>query len=120
MSLFKVQVHSQVKIFSLILFIYSQTSLAQIPWIVRTGFFLKEISIFPLMNSVYNFNLYIKVRRPHFQVPLRFPFTVHFISIKRVLSDHLSYVTIFNCSLGRSHKTGLTVYLFMSLMLNIS
>jgi hypothetical protein len=33
-----------------------------------------------------------------------------FISIKPVLSDHLSYVTIFHCSLGRSHKTGLTVY----------
>jgi hypothetical protein len=36
-----------------------------------------------------------------------FPFTVHFISIKPVLSNHLSYVTIFHCSLGRSHKTGL-------------
>ena len=38
-----------------------------------------------------------------------FPFTVHFISIKPVLSNHLSYVNIFHCSLGRSHKTGLTV-----------
>jgi hypothetical protein len=38
-----------------------------------------------------------------------FPFTVHFISIKPVLSNHLSYVTIFHCSLGRSHKIGLTV-----------
>ena len=28
--------------------------------------------------------------------------TVHFISIKPVLSDNLSYVTIFHCSLGRS------------------
>jgi hypothetical protein len=35
---------------------------------------------------------------------------VHFLSIKPVLSDHLSYVTIFHCSLGRSHKTVLTVY----------
>jgi len=35
---------------------------------------------------------------------------VHFISIKPVLSDHLSYVTIFHCSIARSHKTGLTVY----------
>jgi len=34
---------------------------------------------------------------------------VHFISIKPVLSDHLSYVTIFHCSLGRSQKIGLTV-----------
>jgi hypothetical protein len=34
---------------------------------------------------------------------------VHFILIKPVLSDHLSYVTIFHCSFGRSHKTGLTV-----------
>ena len=31
-----------------------------------------------------------------------------FISIKPVLSSHLSYVTIFYSSLGRSHKTGLT------------
>ena len=38
-----------------------------------------------------------------------FPFTVHFISINPVLSNHLSYVTIFYCSLGRSHQTDLTV-----------
>ena len=38
-----------------------------------------------------------------------FPVAVHFISIKPVLSDHLSYVTIFHCSRGRSYKTGLTV-----------
>ena len=31
--------------------------------------------------------------------------SVYFISIKPVLSDHLSYVTIFDCSLGRSRKT---------------
>ena len=36
---------------------------------------------------------------------------MHFISIKPVLSDHLYYVTIFDCSLGRSHKTVLTVFL---------
>jgi hypothetical protein len=36
-------------------------------------------------------------------------FLVYFISIKPVLSDHLPYVAIFHCSLGRSHKTGLTV-----------
>ena len=36
---------------------------------------------------------------------------MHFISITPVLSDHLSYVTIFHCSLGRSHKTGLAVHL---------
>jgi hypothetical protein len=30
---------------------------------------------------------------------------------KPLLSDHLSYVTIFHCSLGRSHKTGLTSFL---------
>jgi hypothetical protein len=35
---------------------------------------------------------------------------VHFISFKPVLSDHLSYVTIFHCSLGRSHKTDVTVF----------
>jgi hypothetical protein len=40
-----------------------------------------------------------------------FPFTLHFISIKPVIN--LSYVTIFYCSLGRSHKTGLTVYMVL-------
>ena len=35
---------------------------------------------------------------------------MHFISIKPVLSDHLPYVTIFHCSLGRSHKADLTVF----------
>ena len=34
------------------------------------------------------------------------PFTLHFILIKPVLNDHLSYVTIFQCSHGRSYKTG--------------
>jgi hypothetical protein len=34
---------------------------------------------------------------------------VHFISIKPVFSNHLSYVTLFQCSHGRLHKTGLTV-----------
>jgi hypothetical protein len=34
---------------------------------------------------------------------------VLFISITPVFSDHLSYVTLFQHSLGRSHKTGLTV-----------
>ena len=32
------------------------------------------------------------------------------MSNKPVLSDRLSYVTRFYCSLGRSHNTGLTVY----------
>ena len=40
-----------------------------------------------------------------------FPFTMHFKSIKPVLSDHLSYVSIFHCCLRRSHMTGLTVQL---------
>jgi hypothetical protein len=35
---------------------------------------------------------------------------VHFISIKPVLSNHLSYVTIYHSSLGRSHNTGLTTF----------
>ena len=35
---------------------------------------------------------------------------MHFISIKPVLSDYLSYVTLFQCSHGRSYKTGLTVF----------
>jgi hypothetical protein len=35
---------------------------------------------------------------------------VYFILIKPVLSDHPPYVTIFHCSLVRSHKTGFTVY----------
>ena len=34
-----------------------------------------------------------------------------FLSIKPVLSNYLSYVTIFHCSFGRSHKIGLTVHL---------
>ena len=34
------------------------------------------------------------------------------MSIKPVLSNHLSYVTIFHCSFGRSHKTALTVITF--------
>ena len=40
-------------------------------------------------------------------------FTVHFILIKLVFSYHLSYtyVTLFQCSLERSHKTGLIVLL---------
>ena len=38
-----------------------------------------------------------------------FPFRVHFISIKPVLHNHLSYVTIFHCSIGSSHKISLTV-----------
>ena len=37
---------------------------------------------------------------------------MHFILIKPVFSDHLSYVTLFQSSQGRSHKTGLTVELF--------
>jgi hypothetical protein len=31
--------------------------------------------------------------------------------IKPVLSDHLSYVIIFHCSVERPHKTGLTVHI---------
>jgi hypothetical protein len=31
------------------------------------------------------------------------------IEVVTKAGDHLSYVTIFQCSLGRSHKTGLTV-----------
>ena len=32
------------------------------------------------------------------------------MSIKPVLNDHLLYMTIFHCSFGRSHKTGLIVH----------
>jgi hypothetical protein len=39
----------------------------------------------------------------------RFPNTV-----KPVLNDHLPYVTIFHCSLGKSHKTGLIVLLWQN------
>jgi len=38
---------------------------------------------------------------------------VYCISIKPVLSDHLSYMTIFHWDLGRSHKAGLTVYILL-------
>jgi len=31
------------------------------------------------------------------------------MSIKPVLSDHLSYMTLFHCFLGRSNKTGFIV-----------
>jgi hypothetical protein len=35
---------------------------------------------------------------------------MYFILIKTVLSYHLSCVILFQSSLGRSHKTGFTVY----------
>ena len=38
-----------------------------------------------------------------------FPFAVHIILIKPVWNNHLSCVTVFQCSLGKSHKTGLTI-----------
>ena len=38
---------------------------------------------------------------------------MHFISIIPVLSDHLSYVTIFQYSHGRSYKTGLAEHCFL-------
>ena len=49
---------------------------------------------------------------------------LHFILIKPVFRDHMSYVTLFQCSLWRSHKTGLIVVetvckLFFSLCLFI-
>ena len=37
---------------------------------------------------------------------------MHFISIKPVLSDHLSNVTMFHFFIGRSHKIGLTTTLY--------
>ena len=37
---------------------------------------------------------------------------MHFILIKPVFSDHLSYMTLFQSSQGRSHKTDLTAELF--------
>jgi hypothetical protein len=39
---------------------------------------------------------------------------MHFISIKPVLSDHLSNVTMFHFFIGRSHKIGLTVQLYIT------
>jgi hypothetical protein len=42
---------------------------------------------------------------PSFLIPV----TVYFISVKHVLCNHLPYVTIFHCSLGKSHKTCLTI-----------
>ena len=35
---------------------------------------------------------------------------MHFILATPVLSNHLSYVSLFQCSLERSHKSGLTVH----------
>ena len=43
----------------------------------------------------------------NYNVPLTF--TVHNILIKPAFSNHLPHVTLSHCSLGRSHKTGLTV-----------
>jgi len=48
-----------------------------------------------------------------------FPFKMHFMSTKPALNDHQSYVTIFHCSLGRSHKTGLTVCKYRILIVMI-
>ena len=52
---------------------------------------------------------------------LNFPFVVvHFILNKPAFSDHLSYLAMFQCSIGRPHKTDFTVpyrrriYLFKS------
>jgi hypothetical protein len=52
------------------------------------------------------------------------------ISIKSVLRDHLSYATALHCSLGRAHKTGLTMnmrprspsctHTFINLLLKLS
>ena len=36
--------------------------------------------------------------------------SVYFMFIKPVFSDHLSYVILFQCSIWRSHKTGLTLF----------
>ena len=43
---------------------------------------------------------------------LSFPFAVHFMLIKPMLSDHLSYVALFWCVLGGSYKTGFTIFFF--------
>ena len=59
---------------------------------VRMRLLTEELVGFQLYNDTY-FNIT----------------SVHFILIKPVLSNHLSYLTLFLCSLGRSHKTGLTV-----------
>ena len=42
---------------------------------------------------------------------------MHFILIKPVVIDHMSYVTLFKYSLGRSHKTDLTVYMVQTCLL---
>ena len=36
---------------------------------------------------------------------------MYFLSIKPIFNDHLSYVIFFQCSIGRSHNTGLTIYI---------
>ena len=47
-------------------------------------------------------------------------FTVHLISIKPILSDHLSYVTIFHCSFGRSHDTFYCSYVNVGVLVDKS
>jgi len=47
--------------------------------------------------SVHLYNLHM-----YYVTLFQFSFTVHFILIKSVFSDHLSYVILFQCYLGRS------------------
>ena len=54
-------------------------------------------------EGVLRWNILIKKNLP--------PFVAYFIFINLVLSNHLSYMILFQCSLGKSHKASLTVIL---------
>ena len=84
--------------------------LCMILWKISTAISIKHriLETFEIKNkfnsdSLYAFKQWL-IMLPWFL----FSFTMHFILIKPVLSDHLPYLTIFHCSLGRSHKAGLT------------
>jgi hypothetical protein len=52
----------------------------------------------------------------------KFPNPIYYRSLKTsltvpVFSDHMSYVTLFQCSLGRSHLIGMTVPVFNRVLL---
>jgi hypothetical protein len=83
--------------------------LCMILWKISTAISIKHriLETFNIKNkfnsdSLYAFKQWL-IMLPWFL----FSFTMHFILIKPVLSDHLPYLTIFHCSLGRSHKAGL-------------
>jgi hypothetical protein len=52
-----------------------------------------------IQSNMLYVNLPLLSNNLHYVTLFLFPFMVHFISIKPALSNHLSFVTIFHCSL---------------------